>query len=288
MYRDICTTKIYYTMEIDLQSLTSQATEMAITYAPKVLLAIITLIVGFWIIGRITKFLERVLAKNTDESLSKFLSSIASVLMKIMLLLSVAGMFGVDTTSFIAIFGALMVGIGMALNGSIGHLASGVMLMIFKPFKVGDLVTIGGGQTGSVEAINAFNTTLLTLDNKKIIIANSNVTGNDITNISGQGTVGVELTYGIGYNDSIDEARKIILEVGKSCPHVIDSPAQGVVVAELGDSSVNLATRPFCNSEHYWDVYFYMQENVKKAFDKAGISIPFPQQDVYMHNVSNN
>ena len=147
-----------------------------------------------------------------------------------------------------------MVGVGMALNGTLGHVASGVMLMIFKPFKVGDLVTIGGGQTtGTVKEISAFSTILKTLDNKKIIIANSNVTGNDITNISGQGTVGVELTFGIGYGDDIDKARQIILDVGKSCPHVLSDPAQGVVVAELGDSSVNLATRPFCNSEHYWD-----------------------------------
>jgi len=273
-------------MDLNVTSLTEQVVSMAVQYAPKVLMALLTLIIGFWIIGKITKFLNKALEKNLDTSLARFISSIASVLMKVMLLLSVAGMFGVDTTSFLAIFGALMVGVGMALNGSIGHLASGVMLMIFKPFKVGDLVTIGGGQTGSVEAINAFNTTLRTLDNKKIIIANSNVTGNIITNISGQGTVGVELTYGIGYGDDIDVARKIILEVGKSCPHIIDDPAQGVVVAELGDNSVNLATRPFCKSEHYWDVYFYMQENVKKAFDKGGISIPFPQQDVYMHNVN--
>lgn len=260
---------------------------MAIEYAPKVLLALITLVVGFWIIKRIVRFAEKQLGNSgMDISLSKFLSSIISILFKVMLLFSVAGMFGINTTSFIAIFSALMVGIGMALNGSIGHVASGVMLMIFKPFKVSDLVEIGGGHTGTVEAINAFNTTLATLDNKRIIIANSNVTGNTITNISGQGTVGVELTFGIGYTDDIDKAREIILQVGKNCPHILDDPAQGVVVGELADSSVNLNTRPFCKSEHYWDTYFYMQEHVKKAFDNAGIGIPFPQMDVHM--VSNN
>ncbi len=268
---------------MDVNNIVAKITEMAVEYAPKVLLAILTLLIGFWIIGKIVKVLSRGLERSgMDVSLNKFLCSIASVAMKVMLLLSVAGMFGVNTTSFVAILGALMVGIGMALNGSIGHLASGVMIMLFKPFKVGDLVEIGGGHLGAVEGINAFNTTLATLDNKRIIIANSNVTGNTITNISGQGTVGVELTFGIGYNDSIDEARKIILEVGKSCPHILNDPAQGVVVAELADSSVNLATRPFCQSEHYWDVYFYMQENVKKALDKAGIGIPYPQMDVHM------
>lgn len=272
---------------MDVANIISKITEMAIEYAPQVLLAILTLIVGFWIIGKIVNILGKALSRGgMDISLQKFLSSIASVAMKVMLLLSVAGMFGVNTTSFVAIIGALMVGIGMALNGSIGHLASGVMIMIFKPFTVGDLVEVGGGHVGSVEGINAFNTTLATLDNKRIIIANSNVTGNTITNISGQGTVGVELTFGIGYNDSIDKAREIILQVGKSCPYILDSPAQGVVVAELADSSVNLATRPFCKSENYWDTMFYMQENVKKEFDKAGVGIPFPQMDVHM--ISNN
>ncbi len=268
---------------MSIQEIKEKITEMSVEYAPKVFLALLTLVIGFWIIGRVMKLIAKLMDKRgIDLSLSKFLCSILSVLFKVLLLFSVAGMFGINTTSFLAIFGALMVGVGMALNGSLGHLASGIMLMIFKPFKVGDLVEIGGGKVGSVEAINAFNTTLATLDNKRVIIANSNVTGNTITNISGQGTVGGELTYGIGYNDNIDQARQIILEVGKSCPHVIDEPAQGVVVAELADSSVNLATRPFCQSEHYWDVYLYMQEHVKKEFDKAGIGIPYPQMDVHM------
>ena len=197
-----------------------------------------------------------------------------------MLLLSVAGMFGVETTSFVAIFGAMAFAIGMALQGSLGHFASGVMLLVFKPYKVGDLVEIGGGNTGTVEEVQVFNTVLKTLDNKRIFVPNGVVTGNVITNISGQGEAGVELTYGIGYNDDIDKAREIILKVGESCPWILSEPKQGVVVAELGDSSVNLATRPFVKSENYWDAFFYMQENVKKEFDKAGIGIPYPTMDV--------
>jgi small conductance mechanosensitive channel len=270
-------------MNFNLDAIAKQLIE----YLPTLLLALVVLIVGLWIIKYILRIIDRNMQKrDMEESLRKFLSSLIGIFLKIMLILSVVSMFGVETTSFVAIFGALMIGVGMALNGTIGHFASGVMLMIFKPFKVGDLVTIGGGQTtGTVEAINAFNTTLLTLDNKRIFIANSHVTGNDITNISGQGHVGVELTYGIGYNDSIDAARKIILEVGKACPHILDNPAQGVVVGELADSSVNLNTRPFCNSEHYWSTYFYMQEHVKKEFDKAGIGIPYPQMDVHLRKV---
>ncbi len=263
---------------------TEKGINMAIDYAPKVALAIVTLIIGSWIIKRIVGVAEKGIARSgMDETLSKFVASLLNVALKIMLLLSVAAMFGINVTSFVAIFSALMVGIGMALNGTLGHAAAGVMLMIFKPFKVGDLVKIGGGGTvGTVDSINAFNTTLKTLDNQRIIIANSNVTGNDITNISGQGEVGVELTFGIGYGDDIDKAREVILKVGESCPYILDAPAQGVVVAELGDSSVNLATRPFCKSEHYWDTLFYMQENVKKEFDKQGIGIPYPTMDINM------
>lgn len=262
--------------------LLKRGVDAVISFAPSVLLAIITLIVGFWIIKKIVAFASKAISSSgMDMTLTTFLTSVLGAILKIMLLLSVASMFGINTTSFIAIFSALMVGIGMALNGTLSNVAAGVMLMIFKPFKVGDLVKIGGNSSiGTVDAINAFNTTLKTLDNKRIIIANSNVTGNDVTNISGQGSVGVELTYGIGYGDDIDKARQIILEVGKSCPHILDTPAQGVVVAELGDSSVNLATRPFCKSEHYWATTFYMQENVKKEFDKQGIGIPYPTMDL--------
>ena len=213
-----------------------------------------------------------------------FLASLINVAIKVMVLLAVAGMFGIETTSFVAVFAALTFAIGMALQGSLGHFASGVLLLTFRPYKVGDLVTIGGGETGTVQEIQIFNTVLATLDNKRIIVPNGVVTSNVITNISGQGEIGVELTFGIGYGDDIDKARKVILEVGKQCPHILNSPAQGVVVAELGDSSVNLATRPFVKSEHYWDTFFYMQENVKKAFDREGISIPFPQMDVHTSN----
>lgn len=260
-----------------------KAINMAIEYAPKVALAIVTLIIGLWIIKRVVKWINKAIQNSgMDETLSTFLSSLVSIALKLMLLFSVAGMFGIDTTSFIAIFGALMVGVGMALNGTLGHAAAGVMIMIFKPFKIGDLVEIAGGRIGTVDAINAFNTTLKTLDNKRIIIANSNVTGNDIVNISGQGVVGVELTFGIGYGDDIDKARAAILKVGKECPYILEDPAQGVVVAELADSSVNLATRPFCKSEHYWDTLFFMQENVKKEFDAQGIGIPYPTMDLNM------
>jgi len=260
----------------------SELSGILTVWIPKVVGAILTLIIGFFIIGIVVRTIKRMMEKrDMDVSIRSFLSSLISVGLKIMLLLSVAGMFGIETTSFIAIFSALTFAIGMALQGSLGHFASGVLLLIFKPYKAGDLVTIGGGHTGTVEEIQVFNTVLKTLDNKRIIVPNGVVTSNVITNISGQGEIGVELTFGIGYEDSIDKAREIILKVGSECPYILNEPQQGVVVAELADSSVNLATRPFCNSEHYWDTYFYMQENVKKAFDTEGISIPFPQVDMH-------
>ncbi|MDH3650345.1 MAG: mechanosensitive ion channel family protein [Saprospiraceae bacterium] len=270
-------------MEERTLTIIDQLTSIAVDYAPKVAGAVVTLILGFWIIGMIVKGVRKAMERRgVDESIRPFLASLLSVGLKILLLLSVASMFGIATTSFVAILGALAFAIGMALQGSLGHFASGIMLLLFKPYKVGDLVEIGGGQVGSVEEIQVFNTTMRTLDNKRIIVPNGVVTNNVITNISGQETVGVELTYGIGYDADIDKAREIILQVGKSCPHILDDPAQGVVVAELSDGAVKLATRPFCQSEHYWDTYFYMQENVKKEFDKANIGIPFPQLDVHM------
>lgn len=256
---------------------------LVMEYGPTLLLAIVTLIVGFWIIGWVVNLVSNLMKKNgIDDTIRPFLTSLVSVALKLMLLLSVAGMFGVETASFIAIFGAMAFAIGMALQGSLGHFASGVMLLIFKPYKVGDLVEVGGGQTGSVEEVAVFNTILRTLDNRKIIVPNGVVTSNVITNISGQGTVGVELEFGIGYDDDIDKAKAIILQVAKECPYILDDPAPGVVVGSLGESSVNLNTRPFVKSENYWNANFYMLENVKKAFDKNGISIPFPQVD--MHN----
>ncbi len=275
-------TKLINSM-FDLDAIQVQISEFLATYGMKVIGAIIALIIGLWLAGYITKIAKRAFDRSkVDADVQPFLLSLINVGLKVMVLLAVAGMFGIQTTSFIAVFSALAFAIGLALQGSLGHFASGVLILIFKPYKVGDLVEIGGGNTGTVKEIQIFNTILVTLDNKNIIVPNGVVTSNVMTNISGQGIIGVELTFGIGYNDSIDKAREIILRVGKECEWILDDPAQGVVVGSLGDSSVNLNTRPFCKSEHYWDTFFFMQENVKKAFDAEGVSIPFPQMDVHM------
>ena len=252
-------------------------------YAPKVVGAILTLIIGFWVVGWITRMVRKAMQKqNIDKTIQPFFASLVNTGLKIMLLLSVAGMFGIETTSFVAIFGAMAFAVGLALQGSLGHLASGVLLLVFKPYKVGDRVEIGGGEIGVVEEIQIFNTIMSNPDNRRIIVPNGVVTSNVMTNLTGQGTLGIDLVFGIGYGDSIDKAREIILRVGKECPWVLDEPEQMVVVSELGDSSVNLMTRPFCKSEEFRQAKFYMIEHVKKAFDKEGVSIPFPQMDVHL------
>lgn len=260
--------------------------DFVVDYAPKVVGAILTLIIGFIIIGWIVGMLKKMMVKRgIDPTISPFLTSLVSVGLKIMLLLSVAGMFGIETTSFVAIFGAMAFAIGMALQGSLGHFASGVMILIFKPYRVGDLVDLAGS-VGVVQEVQVFNTILLTPDNKKIIIPNGVVTSGVITNISGQGEIRVDMTYGIGYDDDIDHAKSIIRQVAKGCPQILQNKAVDVFVSELADSSVNFAVRPWAKSEHYWDVFFYMQENIKKQFDQAGIGIPYPQMDLHVKSNS--
>lgn len=256
-----------------------------IAFAGKALVALLIIIIGFWLAGKLAKMLnKRMRKRGLDDTTANFLSSLLSVGFKILVIMAAADQVGVAVTGFIAILGAMAFAVGLALQGTLGHFASGVLLLIFRPYKVGDLVTIGGGMTGVVLEIAIFNTVLSTPDNRRIIIPNGQVTNNPITNINGQGTLGVDLTFGIGYTDDIDKAREIILRVAAACPTVIDVPATGVVVKELADSSVNLATRPFCNSGDSLATRFYMIENVKKAFDAEGISIPFPQVDVHMQS----
>lgn len=250
--------------------------------AKTAIFAIITLVIGFIVIKWIMSFAKKVLAnKGVDKDLRPFLASILDTGLKIALLITVAGMFGVNTASFIAVLGAMTFAIGMALQGSLGHFAAGVMILLFKPYRTGDLVDIQGF-VGVVDEIQIFNTVLLTPDNKKVILPNGTITSGPITNISGQGEIKVVMSYGIGYPDDIDKARATIQKVADECPHVIHEKPVDIFVEALGDSSVNFAVRPWAKSEHYWDVFFYMHENVKKAFDKNNIGIPYPTMDVNM------
>ncbi|RKE02275.1 mechanosensitive ion channel family protein [Marinifilum flexuosum] len=257
---------------------------MALEYAPKLLLAILTLIIGLWIVKMITKGIAKLMDKNElDPTLKPFIVSMLSILLKIMLFIAVVGMVGVQMTSFIAILGAAGLAVGMALSGTLQNFAGGVMILIFKPFKVGDLLE-AQGYLGVVKEIQLFNTILLSLDNKTIIIPNGGLSTGSMINYSTQSTRRVDMTFGIGYSDDIDKAKGILEGLLANHPKVLKDPVHFIAVLELADSSVNFTVRAWVNAADYWEVFFYMQETVKKEFDKNDIGIPFPQRDIHVYN----
>ena len=259
-----------------------KAAEMVMTFAPKVILAIVVLIIGFWIIKRIVKPTGRVMEqKSMDASLQKFLSSLISIVLKVMLLISVASIIGIATTSFVAVLGAAGLAVGLALQGSLANFAGGVLILMFKPYKVGDVID-AQGHIGRVDSIQIFNTVLKTPDNKTIIIPNGPLSNGSITNVSTEPQRRVDMTFGIGYSDDILKTKDVLKNIIDNDTRILKDPAPAILVSELADSSVNFAVRVWCNSADYWGIYFDMHENVKLTFDKEKISIPFPQWDVHM------
>lgn len=266
----------------DYQNLIDKALELLITYGPKILLAIIVLIVGIWIINRVTRMTRKMMtAKSINVSLIGFVSSLTNIGLKALLLISVAGMIGIQTTSFIAILGAAGLAIGFALQGTLANFAGGVMILIFKPYKVGDVID-AQGHLGVVKEIHIFVTVLLSPQNKTIIIPNGAISNGDITNFTTEGKIRIDLTFGISYESDIKKAKNVLLKVMGEHEKVLKDPAPFVGVSELADSSVNLAVRPYAKPEDYWTVYFDIYENGKIALDKEGITIPFPQMDVHL------
>lgn len=253
-----------------------------LVYLPKVALAILVIIIGFWLAGKVARIFSRTLGKNAvDPTVVPFLKSLVSVIIKALVLLSAAAMFGVNVTSFVAIFSALALAIGLALQGNLSHFASGLLLLSVRPYKIGDVVTIGGN-TGKVEAIQLFHTILSTPDNQRHIVPNGKVTSDTITNLSGQGTRGVDLVFGISYGDNIQLAREIILDLVSKHEFVLEEPVPAVVVTDLGDSSVNLMIRPFVLSQNWWATKVQLTEQIKVELEAKGITIPFPQREVWM------
>ncbi len=266
-----------------LNQYSDQAVKLTVEYAPGLLLAIITLIVGIIIINAFVKFLKKILIKrDVDESLVPFVASLSNVLLKAMLLISVASMIGIQTTSFVAILGAAGLAVGLALQGSLSNFAGGVLILLFKPFKVGDVIE-AQGVIAAVHAIRIFHTELKTYDNRTVIIPNGPLSNDKIINFSTEEIRKVEWIFGIGYEDNIDKARDVIRETIFTDDRVLDKDTPFIHIAELADSSVNFKVRAQVKGEDYWDVYFEMTEKVKKAFDKEGITIPFPQNDVHLH-----
>jgi small conductance mechanosensitive channel len=258
----------------------------SLEFGPKVIGAILTLLIGLWIIRSITKFVGKRLAKSTvDETLAPFLKNLLNYSLKVLLLISVAGIIGVQTTSFIAVLGAAGLAIGMALQGSLSNFAGGVLILVFRPFKLGDFIKASGHQ-GVVNEILLFVTVLKTPDNRTIYLPNGPLAAGAIENFSQEELRRVDMTFGIGYSDNIDKARAAIEEVLQSIPEVLQTPAPAILVTELADSSVNFSVRPWCKSADYWGIFAQTHELVKKKFDEKSISIPFPQTDVHLHKIN--
>ncbi|WP_456443003.1 mechanosensitive ion channel family protein [Caldithrix abyssi] len=270
----------------NVQFYTQQLTDLAFKLVPQLLLAIVVLILGLWAIKFLGRGINRALEKSkVDVSLQKFLVSLISIGFKILLLISIASMLGIATTSFVTIIGAMGLAVGLALQGSLANFAGGVLILLLKPFKVGDVID-AQGFIGKVDQIQIFNTILKTFDNKTIFIPNAALSNGNITNYSIEPTRRVDMTFGIGYNDDLKKAKQILTEMVEKDERILKEPAPTVALAELGDSSVNFAVRVWVKQEDFWNVYYDFQENVKLTFDAQGISIPYPQHDVHLYQVN--
>ena len=267
-----------------MESLYMKGYELGLEYAPKLALAIITLIVGLWVIGGVTRLFQASMEKSkVDATLIPFMSNLISWILKLLLFISVASMLGIATTSFIAVLGAAGLAIGLALQGSLANFAGGVLVMIFKPYKVGDLIETQG-HLGVVKEVQIFNTIVVSPHNKRIIIPNGLSSNGSVVNYTAEGQLRVDLTVGISYDADITKAKSVVLDVLTNHEKVLNNPAPFVGVIELGDSSVNLAVRPYCKVADYWDVFFDINEQMKVALDNNSITIPFPQRDVHLMN----
>jgi small conductance mechanosensitive channel len=265
-----------------LEDISGQILTWVMLRGPHVFLAIVVLLVGLQIIKKTIKLMGRILDKREmDPTLKPFLSSLVGIILKAMLLISVASMVGIETTSFVAILGAAGLAIGLALQGTLQNFASGVMILIFKPFRAGDFID-AGGHKGTVSAIEIFNTKLLTVQNRLIIIPNSAITSSSIVNFSAMDTARVDFTIGISYTSNIKTAKDIIERIYLADQRVLKDPAPMVAVSNLGNSSVDLTVRCWVAAPDYWDVFFHFNEQFKIELEAGGISIPFPQMDVHL------
>ena len=276
-------------MKDQINSLFSSDTnwiEVLTPFAINIAIAIAIYIVGSWVAKQLVAFVDKLMRlKKLDEALHGFLHAILSTLLKFIVVLIAIEQLGIDTTSLLALLGAAGLAVGLALKDSLSNFASGVMLIVFKPFQIGHFVE-AGGVSGTIEKITVFNTIMRSPDNKEIIVPNSHIYGGTITNYSAKPTRRVDLVVGIGYDDDIKKARDLLLEIMANDERILKDPEPVVALDELGDSSVNFVVRPWVKSADYWDVKWDTLAQVKTTFDANGISIPYPQQDVHMHQVN--
>ena len=269
-----------------MEQITAWLSENAVDWGIKIAIAIAIFIIGKFIVRMITNLLQKALRKSgTDDMLVSFLGSLVYGILLVAVVLAAIDTLGVNVTSLLAILGAAGLAVGLALKDSLSNFAAGVMIIIFRPFKIGDFVT-AGGSSGVIDEIGMFCTLMHTGDNQRIIVPNSAIFGGTITNVSAMPTRRVDLVIGIGYDDNIGQARDVIMGVINADERILKDPAPAVAVGELGDSSVNFNVRPWVNTGDYWPVRADLLENIKIKLDEAGISIPFPQQDVHMHQAN--
>jgi small conductance mechanosensitive channel len=266
-----------------MENLIAKVSELLPVYGLRVLAAIVVFIVGRWIAKGLTKAVEKLMNRSeVDPTLIRFTANVTYIALFTFVILAMLGQLGIQTTSFIAVLGAAGLAVGLALQGSLSNFAAGFLMILFRPFKVGDFIE-GAGSSGTVEEIQIFTTTILTPDNKTVIIPNAKLTGDNIVNYTVKGTRRVDMVFGIGYGDDINKARQVIEDVLAKDNRLLKDPATTIAVSELADSSVNFVVRPWVKADDYWNVYFDTTENVKKALDTEGISIPFPQRDVHIY-----
>ena len=268
---------------MSIEQIISKLTEIIVGYGPKVIGAVVVWIIGSWIIKILTSTFSRMMDKTkTEDSLKPFLKGFIGTLLKILLVISVLGMLGIQMTSFIALLGAAGLAIGMALSGMLQNFAGGVMILILKPFKVGDFIE-AQGFIGTVHEIQIFTTILKTPDNKTILIPNGGLSTSSMTNYTKEEKRRVDWTFGIGYGDDVDKAKAVIKKLCNEDSRILKEPEIFIAVSELADSSVNFVVRAWVNTADYWGVFFDMNENIYKTFVKEELHIPFPQMDVHLH-----
>ena len=248
--------------------------------------AIVIFFVGKWIVNLVVRGLLKAMQKgDMDITLRRFVANLARMLLMLFVIIAAIHQLGIQTASLIALLGAAGLAVGLALQGSLSNFAAGVLIVLFRPYKVGDWIE-GGGVSGAVEEVQILTTVLKTGDNKRVIIPNSQIMGTTITNYSANETRRVDLVVGVSYSDDLDKVRKELEGLVAADERILDDPAVTIAVSELADSSVNFVLRPWVKTADYWGVYFGLTEAIKKRFDEVGISIPFPQRDVHIHNVT--
>jgi len=265
-------------MDIDINAVIAWVS----SYSIKIVGALLIFLVGKWLARKIANLFVKLMAKNNvDQTIVGFLKNLVYYALLIVVIIAAAGKLGINTTSFLTIVGAAGLAIGLALKDSLSNFAAGVMLVLFKPFSVGDVVS-AAGITAKVEKITIFNTLFCTADNQLVIVPNNKIISDIITNINAKDTRRIDLVVGISYSDDMAQTKKILAGLAGDDDRVLDDPAVTIAVSELADSSVNLVFRPWVKTEDYWAVRFDLTEKIKTSLDEAGISIPFPQQDVHL------